>query len=104
MEAYAPLSAPCFLQPSADLYVSNLPLEYGAQEIAFLFGWHGPISSLVVLQGRAFFSGHRKSVKTPLGGGHFERPNITLCFNRKYMGAEGARPNITLGAISSDQM
>jgi RNA recognition motif-containing protein len=36
-------------QPSADLYISNLPLDYGAQEITDIFGKHGPISSLVVL-------------------------------------------------------
>jgi RNA recognition motif-containing protein len=36
-------------QPSADLYISNLPLEFGAQEITGIFGRHGPILSLVVL-------------------------------------------------------
>eukprot|EP00667_Euglena_gracilis_P000920 EG_transcript_920 len=35
--------------PSADIYISNLPLDYGAQEIAQMFGRCGGISSLVVL-------------------------------------------------------
>jgi hypothetical protein len=59
----------------------------------------------VTLCSKGLFKLKPPNYNTPPGG-HVERPNMTPpIFERKYMGAEGARLNITpLGAISSAQI